>query len=237
MNDLSYASADTANGRPLYQRSSSDGDRLFRSAMRHSRLVRFLRGAIPVGIVGILVIIGAAAYLNPFRNLPKLPVDPSKLIISGTKITMEAPRLAGFTRDDRSYEVTARAASQDLANPSILELKEIHARVEMQNKAVIELTADTGMYDTKADTLRLIDNIVLSSSAGYKGRLLDALIEVKKGRIVSEHPVEVVMLEGSLNANGVEVTENGALVSFGGGVHMDLTMKPSADEKQQAPAQ
>jgi len=202
--------------------------------MRHSRFVRFLRLAIPVGIACIFLIIGAAAYFNPFRNLAKLPIDPSKLVISGTKITMEAPRLAGYTRDDRPYEVTARAAAQDLSKPGVLELKVIHARVEMQNKAVIELSADTGVYDTKADTLHLIDNIVLTSSTGYKGRLLDALIEVKKGRVVSELPVEVEMLDGLLNANGVEVIENGALVRFVGGVQMDLQMKSSGDEKPKA---
>ena len=69
--------------------------------------------------------------------------------MSGTKITMEAPRLAGFTRDARPYELTARAAAQDLTKPDMLELKDIHAKMEMQEQHV-EIKAASGLYDTKA---------------------------------------------------------------------------------------
>ena len=36
----------------------------------------------------------------------RLPVDASGLVISGTKITMAQPKLSGYTRDSRWYEVT-----------------------------------------------------------------------------------------------------------------------------------
>ncbi len=55
---------------------------------------------------------------------------------------MEAPRVAGFTKDARPYEVTARAASQDITKPDIVELKEIRAKVEMQDKVTVEMTRD-----------------------------------------------------------------------------------------------
>jgi lipopolysaccharide export system protein LptC len=205
-----------------------DGERHFRSAMRHSRRVRMLRWAIPASIVAMLGMIVIATWFNPLHMLAKLPIDPSKLVISGTKITMEAPRLAGFTRDARPYEFTARAAAQDLAKPDVLELKDIRAKIEMQDKALVEMTAANGLYDTKADTLRLTDDIRIASSSGYSGRLSEALVDVKKGNIVSEHPVEVVMLNGTLNANRLEVIDNGELLRFDGGVAMNMIMNPTA---------
>jgi lipopolysaccharide export system protein LptC len=202
----------------------NDGDRQFLAAQRHSRRVRLLRRTIPVGILALLGVVTIGTWLNPLRMLTRLPIDPGKLLVSGTKITMEAPRLAGFTRDARPYEFTARAAAQDLTKPDVLELKDIHAKIEMQDKARMEMTAASGIYDAKSDVLRLTDNIQLSSSAGYSGRLSDAVIDVRKGNVVSEHPVEVTLLNGTLNASRLEVVNNGELLRFDGGVAMNLIL-------------
>jgi lipopolysaccharide export system protein LptC len=46
---------------------------------------------------------------------------------------------------------------------------------------------------------------------------------VKKGRIVSEKPVQMKMPQGTLDANRLEVTETGGVIRFDGGVVMMLT--------------
>src|SRR6476469_3955481 len=63
--------------------------------------------------------------------------------------TMEQPRMAGFTPDARAYELSADAAAQDLTKPDIIELKKIHAKIEMQDKSSVEMTALGGLYDSK----------------------------------------------------------------------------------------
>jgi lipopolysaccharide export system protein LptC len=188
--------------------------------------VRFLRRAIPAGIALALAAIVAVAYFNPFRVLNKLPIDPGKLVVSGTKITMEAPRLAGYTRDARPYELTATAAAQDITNPGILELKNIHAKVKMRDDATLQLEAATGVYDTKADLMNLQEKIVVSSSGGYTGRLQEARVDVRKGEIKSDLPVVVEMLNGTLDANNLFISNSGDIVVFGGGVV--LNMQPGA---------
>jgi lipopolysaccharide export system protein LptC len=213
---------DDRTSRPYRGAGREDSDRLFRRARRHSRLVRFLQRAIPVGIgLGLAVIVGIA-YFNPFRALAKLPVDPGRLVISGTKITMEAPRLAGYTRDSRPYELTAATAAQDVANPGVLELKVIRAKVQMRDAATLRLEAATGVYDTKADLLQLREKIVLSSSGGYTGRLEEANVDIREGRITSDRPVKVEMLNGTLDAANMVVTNSGDVVTFGGGVVMNM---------------
>jgi lipopolysaccharide export system protein LptC len=224
------------DARSPYGAGRNDGDQQFRAAVRHSRRVRLLRWAIPLGGITIVALFYAASWLNPLHMLAKLPIDPSKLVISGTKLTMQAPKLAGFTRDNRAYEFTARAAAQDLANPAILELKDIRAKIEMQDKAQVEMTAANGIYDTKTDLMRLIDDIRISSSSGYSGHLREATVDVKKGNVTSEAPVEVTMLNGTLNANRMELVNNGELVRFEGGVAMNLLMNSPSPE-QKAPDQ
>jgi lipopolysaccharide export system protein LptC len=215
----------------------SGRERAFRAATRHSRLVRFFRGAIPVSLVVILAIVLAAIYFQPLRMLSNLPVDPGRLVISGTKITMEAPRLGGFTRDGRPYELTARAAAQDLANPGVLELKDVRAHVKMRDDAVVDLNAATGLYDTKGDKMELKTDVVVSSSAGYSAHLKDASIDIKTNRIVSKSPVEVTLTNGTISANQMEVSEGGDTIRFNGDVQVNLVPQsaPAAGAAEAAP--
>ena len=200
-----------------------DGARVFRRALRHSRRVRFIRLAIPLGLIATVAIAIAAATLNPLRMLTSLPVDYSGLVVSGTKVTMQAPRIAGFTNDTRPYEVTARAAAQDVTNPDTIELQGLHGKSEMSDKTVFELTADTGIYDSKSEMLTLRQNIVLKSTSGFNVYLSEATIDVHSSNVVSEKPVRVVMQQGIINANRMEVADSGGTIKFGGGVNMTLT--------------
>ena len=83
-----------------------------------------LRVAVPAAVLLAMAGIVMVSVFNPFRILlPKLPVDISNLVVSGTKITMETPHLAGFSTDQRPYEVWAKAAIQDLTDPDHVELR------------------------------------------------------------------------------------------------------------------
>ena len=205
-----------------------DSELAFRSARRHSRAVRILRVAIPLAVVLGFTGIFLITYFNPLHMLAKLPIDVGNLVVSGTKITMEHPRLSGFTGDARGYELSADAAKQDLTKPDLIELRNIRAKVQMQDKSTVEVSATAGIYDSKGETLKLDQNIVLSSSTGYRGRLSEAMIDIRKGNVVSERPVEVELLQGTLNANRLEIADSGDLVRFGGGVNMTLMLGDAA---------
>jgi lipopolysaccharide export system protein LptC len=199
-----------------------DGADVFRSAVRHSRWVRLLRRAIPAVIVAALAVIVIVARFDPLRMLTKLPVDFGSLVVSGTKITMQAPRLSGYTRDSRPYEVTAQAAAQDITKPDTIELQGIHGSGELQDRSTLELSAQTGTYNTKSEMLTLQQDIVLKSSTGLQAFLSEAAIDAHAGNVVSDKPVEVKMPQGTINANHLEVSDSGSLISFLGGVTMVL---------------
>lgn len=199
---------------------------MLRRARRHSAQVRLLRKGIPTGAALALTIVVLAAWLKPLSAIPELPISADSLVVSGTKITMEAPKLTGFTRDNRPYKVTAEAAAQDLTNPTILELSGIKGRIEMQSKATVDVTSVAGLYDTKSELLTLSQYIHIVSSEGYEGFLTEATIDVRQSLMVSEKPVEVLLPSGKLNANRMEIAENGALLRFDGGI--TLVLKPTA---------
>jgi lipopolysaccharide export system protein LptC len=223
---------DPETPRAYWTMSRGDTNRAFSAARRHSRLVRVLRIAIPATVVFGLTGIILVTYFNPLRMLVKLPINIDNLVVSGTKIAMEQPHLSGFTSDARAYELTADTAVQDMTKPDIVELRNIRAKVEMQDKSTVVVTAISGIYDSKGETLRLNQEILLDSSAGFQGRLSEALVDIRSGNVVSEHPVEVKLLQGTLNANRLNIVESGELMRFHGGVVMDMMLNDAASQSK-----
>jgi len=233
MNRVITAKADVQTARAYWTMSTVDTERAFRAARRHSRFVRVSRIAIPVLVMFGLGVTVLVTYLNPLRMLAKLPVDLDKLVISGTKITMENPRVSGFTKDGRAYDLVAAAARQDLTKPDLVELQNLNAKLEMDDNSTIQLVADQGLYNVKAEQLELQKNIVLSNP-GYEGRLEQATVDVRTGHVVSNQPVKLKMMQGTLDAKQMEISDSGNLVRFTGGVDMFLKLPPP--EGQEAPA-
>jgi lipopolysaccharide export system protein LptC len=194
-------------------------ERVFRAARRHSRWVRSLRVCIPTAVAVGLALYALSAWLNPLTALSRLP-SGARLVVSGTKITMDLPKLAGFTRDGRSYELTAAAAAQDLRRPHFIELKEVRAKVELVDRSVVNVTASTGLYETKSEVVTLYQDVVVTSSSGTEIRLSEARLDMRKGHVVSNKPVEVLLPNGRIDAKQMEVIEGGDVVQFRGGVTM-----------------
>jgi lipopolysaccharide export system protein LptC len=204
-------------------KATRDGvERTVRSAGRHSRLVRLLRVGLPLGVVlglGGYLLFG---YFNPLAMLEKLPDVSGKLGVQGSKITMELPRIAGVTRDSRAYELTAETAVQDITRPDIVELQNLRAKMELQDADVVVVTAKSGTYNTKGDNVVLREHVVVTSAQGYNAKLREAVVDLKKGNVVSEQPVEIKMPNGSITANGMEIVDSGDIVRFTRGVVLNM---------------
>jgi len=211
----------------------------FAAAARHSRMVRMLRVAVPAAVLLAMAGIVAVSVFNPFRinGLTKLPVDMSNLVVSGTKITMETPHLAGFSTDQRPYELWAKAAIQDLADPDHVELRTLRAKVQMEDKSTVTMDARTGFFDSKQQMLDLRKDIFLQSSTGYEARLSQAYVDINKGSVTSDEHVDVKLLNGTLTADRLRIINSGEIVRFEGNVVMNLIMEsPPAPEPEPEPA-
>jgi lipopolysaccharide export system protein LptC len=200
----------------------TDVDSAVRSAGRHSTLVRLMRIVLPIAVIGGLTALVLFTYFKPMQIFEKMPSVSGKLAVQGSKITMELPRIAGFTRDSRAYELNAETAVQDISKPDVIELQNLRAKMELQDKDVVLMTANSGTYNTKADKIILRDQIVITSQQGYKAMLREAAVEMKKGNVVSEQPVEIALPNGMLRANKLEIFDSGDLIRFDNGVVLDL---------------
>jgi lipopolysaccharide export system protein LptC len=210
---------------PIYQVGTQAGlEARFARAARHSRLVRALRIAVPAVVGLVMAALVSIAIFNPFRALAKLPLDMDNLVVSGTKITMESPHLSGFTPDQRPYEMQATTATQDITDPDHIELHTLRAKVLMEDRTTVMLNSRTGLFDTKTQVLDLQKDVLMQSSTGYEARLSHALVDMGRGTVTSDQPVDVKLLNGTLTADTMKVTEKGDVVRFENNVVMHLIM-------------
>ena len=205
---------------PSYQAGM---DARFAIAARHSRMVRVLRVAVPAAVLLAMTTIVVVSVFNPFRMLlPKLPLDMGNLVVSGTKITMESPHMAGFTTDQRPYEVWAKTATQDVTDPDHLDLKTLRAKLLTEDQSTVTLVARTGLMDTKQQLLDLHKDIFLQTSTGYEARLTQAFVDMANGIVTSDEHVDVKLTDGTITADRLKITGNGEVIRFEGNVVMNL---------------
>ena len=135
---------------------------------------------------------------------------------------MEAPRISGYTHDGRRYQVTARSAVQDLKKLDLFELMDLKGEWQAPDLTPVTVVAASGLYNTKLETITLGQRIVLTTSSGFEAHLSEATIETRNGKVTSNRPVEVRLPDGLVNANRLEITENGERIQFLSGVTMTL---------------
>jgi lipopolysaccharide export system protein LptC len=209
----------------------------FAKAARHSRMVRILRVAVPATVLLALAsIVAVQVFFNPYLiSQIKLPVDIGNMVVSGSKMTMESPHLAGFSADQRPYEMWAKAAIQDLTDPDHLELRTLRAKMMMEDKSTITMDARTGYHDSKQGTLDLRKDIFLQSSTGYEARMSQALVDLNKGTVASDEHVDVKLLNGTLTADKLRIFNSGEIVRFEGNVVMNLDNLGAPEEPAAPP--
>ena len=213
----------TSFAEPIASRARDDA---FRAAGRHTSRVRILRRSI-VALVMVAVVAILALSFNPFgRSIPAVSVESMGL--SGTKVTMDRPKLSGFHADGRPYTVLAKEAIQDAKTPNILELHEIDARVTMGDKSTAHVLAATGTYDSSAQTMKLKGDVHVTTDAGYDARMASAFVQFKTNSVETQDPVTVVMNADTVTADSMKMTDNGKAVTFSGHVHSVMMPQSTA---------
>jgi lipopolysaccharide export system protein LptC len=191
--------------------------RAFAAARRHSRLVRFLRVAAPVGlVVGVAALI-AGALVHPFRaKMGDLSIGA--VSVEGSKITMGRPKLTGFRRDGSGYVVNAAKAIQDVTRPTLVELRDVDGDLGMADQTSLHITAAVGLYDSADQSLHLSQDVRIHNP-NYDVKLVSANIDFKAGVYRSDEPVTVVMANGgTISADSALARDDGHELTFSGHV-------------------
>jgi lipopolysaccharide export system protein LptC len=204
----------------------------FAAARRHTAFVRWLKRLIVLVIAGGTAALILSAIFDLFRVLPAA-VSVSDVSLSGTRITMELPKLSGFRNDGKPYQVTAKSAAQDIRTPGIVDLSELLADVGMADSSRAHVTARNGRYDSSKELLNLNTDVELKADKGYDLKTENVDIDFHAGSLVADKPVSVLMNNGSINASRMVISDNGKRLMFEGNVRSVLLPAATAAEEAQ----
>lgn len=213
------------------------GERLaaYRAAVRHSRLVRGLRMLIPVAAAAAVAGLIGWSLFKPVANIAGLEMGP--VALSGTKVTMENPKLNGFRKDGKPYQVTSVAASQDVRKPGVVELEQITARLGAVGDNATHLRAAAGVYDMKSEQLQLSGGVHVNTDNGDTAKLQAASVNLKAGEMHTTEPVRITTANGgSVDADAMRVSDNGKVIVFEGRVKTVLYPQNGEQKGANAPS-
>ena len=199
-------------GLPMFDERNAA--RAARQARRHrgfAGVMMVLLGVASVGLLGTFVV---RSGMIPEKGSDRPPTQ-QVADVSKKSVKMLQPKITGFDRKAQSYVLTAASARQDDQNPAVVELDKVIADLKLKKSGdKVRITADKGVYNGDDETLKLNGNIRVRTAKGYAADLSVADVFLKKGRIVSDQPVTVAMPSGYVQANGVELWNDGANIRF-----------------------
>lgn len=191
----------------------------FARAQRHSRRVRFLKLALPLGGVLATVLIIGAWIFSQFA-LPS--IDPGEARITDGKLVMNNPRITGTDSQDRPYNLTAVRAVQDAQKPTQVTLEQITGNLAIDDSNSAAVTAGIGVYDSVAKTLELSGNVAVDTKDGMALRLEGASIDIGAGTLSTDKAVSIDTGRAKITANSLTVAEKGKKIVFENKVRMTI---------------
>jgi lipopolysaccharide export system protein LptC len=182
--------------------------------------VRFAAFGLAAGLVAIFVY-----QAGLFQTLTPRPVEPGPQAPLPGQTTVSGSRATGFDRENQPYDVVARVALQDEKAPDHVHLEMVAGTFRRASGEILKLTAKTAVYNTSAKELDLQGDVTLVSEGRFTAHMAKAHVVVPEKKMTSNSPVVVDLGSGQINANGVEITDDGKRILFSSGVRAKFRAK------------
>lgn len=191
---------------------------------RYSAFVLGMKILLPA--LAVILLISVFVSSTTFNSRPDIPVTFREVSRLNDDLRMVSPRITGVDRRGRPYVVTADTATQEVDNPNQIFLENIEADLMLDEGGNwLSVTSRFGTLETEAETLNLREDISVFSANGYEFHAQSADMDFRAGSLISDQPVYGQGPVGTLNANGVETSNNGDRIIFTGGVRVVVYYK------------
>ncbi len=192
------------------------GNDAARRANRRARLARiagWLAATLAAGFLAVFLIqAGFFTALLPKDQTPPVEVENPE------QVTSSGATLAGFDREHQPYEVKAESGHQDKDKPNLVHLETVAATFRKATGEVYDVTALHALYDTKANELGLSGDVEIVEPGRFTARMQRAHVVVEEKRLTSDTAVSVTLADGSIEAHGLEISDDGRTILFLNGV-------------------
>jgi lipopolysaccharide export system protein LptC len=186
-----------------------------RRAAWRARLAPYLMSILAAAIVALIAIIAIQAGMLEQRPQP---VEQAPQNLPADQITVSRTTITSFDAGEMPYSINADTAVQDRNKPNFIWLTTVTGELKRQNGSKITMKSKQGLWDSTKRTLDLEGDVVFDQAGRFNGVMDKAQIAMKDKKVSSQSPVIVQMGSGTINANGMEITNDGNNILFLNGV-------------------
>jgi lipopolysaccharide export system protein LptC len=182
-------------------------------AAARARMAPYMSGAF-VGVVVLLLVI----FLYQTGSFSPAPKRVDQTAVPHDQVTVTDSTITGLDSQNRPYSISARGAVQDKEKPNLIALDKVSGATNRTNGEAITFESRKGLYNSDVKTLDLDTEVVIKSAGRFTARMKKAHVIVAEKRLTSDVPVSVELSTGTIDANGVEITNDGNNILFLNGV-------------------
>jgi lipopolysaccharide export system protein LptC len=178
-----------------------------------SRRAPYISGAFALIV---LALIGIFLYqTGTFTSQPKPVMDAA---VPADQVTVADSTITGLDSEQQPYAISAATAVQDKEKPNFITLDKVSGSTSRGDGEKILFQSEKGLYNSDVKTLDLDTDVVIRSAGRFTARMDKAHVIVEEKRLTSAVPVAVELSNGTINANGVEISNDGNNILFLNGV-------------------
>jgi len=187
---------------------------------RYTRFVTIMKRAL---LLAALALIAAViAYSLQPREQNRVAMTFEHMGTVANDLAMIKPRLSGTDSSGNPFVVTADAATQLGPKAHRARLKNVQADITLDKNSWLTASAESGLFDADAKTLKLTGAIAIYSDSGYELHTNGADVDLKTGVMKGPNAVTGQGPLGSLRADRFTVDRSRKQVRLIGNVKMDF---------------
>ncbi|MDA1150459.1 MAG: LPS export ABC transporter periplasmic protein LptC [Proteobacteria bacterium] len=137
------------------------------------------------------------------------------------EVQLTGARYRGLTPAGKPYEITATKANEATDGSGRVDMDQPTAVLMMRNGSLVKLQSNSGIFNKQTDIVSMSGAVVVTQP-DRNLRLDTETLEanLKAGEMHSDVPVQVQDIDRRINADSMQVYDNGARIVFGGAAKM-----------------
>jgi len=184
---------------------------VFERERRRSRKVRWLKRALPVLAVLMIAALAGKSLIGSFGGVS---IDMAGSTIQDGKLIMANPRMAGYSADNRPYEMKAARAVQEIANDDVVDLLDIGARIPIGKNDWATIETARGRLIKSTNSMTIDSPAIVKTTDGMEARLKSAVIDIAEGSLTTDDAVEIDLDGSQITADSMAVSSGGEVLVF-----------------------
>jgi len=185
----------------------------------HDYVVRFLKFALPVGVLGFL----AYLLISPLSRNKEVSflLDKKKVATASERLKTQAARYQGVDDQGRAFTVEADRAVQKTSQVPIVDITGVRAQMQMKEGPTV-VTADSGRYHMDQQKMDVDGPVHVRASDGYTLETRNVTVDLNNHSLSGQQGVEGRMPLGRFSASTLAANMRDRHVTLGGRAHLHI---------------